>query len=454
MSNRTVSETPTKTQEYGYYDANPDRLYLCAVDEGQSVFVDHVFHYDEFGNPTTYKGNTLEWQGRKLTKVGDTAMQYDYNGMRTRKGERYYYWLGNTLKMERWGKNTIYYYYDKDGITGFRLNDTDYYYHKNIFGDVLAIYDMSGLLAATYEYDAWGNHKVYGHDGVMVADSVMGVIEGYEAYLGNINPIRYRGYYYDVETQLFYCNSRYYSPELCRFISPDSIEYLDPQSINGLNLYCYCMNNPIMYADPSGHLPEWLSTTLKIIGGVAIIAGCVVGSIFTGGALSVVLAGAAIGATAGGIGAGISTAVSGGDIHDFANAFLMSTATGAISGAVAASPLGVGAQIGINAALGAGNYVGTQLLSGGNITLGGLVVNAVIGALCGWIGQSGWMQGQTTSAFVAFAGKNALKHVVGMVGTETLLRMTLPAFILGGVGGGIYGRLSSHFNPNGNFIGI
>ena len=64
------------------------------------------------------------------------------------------------------------------------------------------------------------------------------------------------GYYtenYFKETQLFYCNSRYYSPKFCRFISPDSIEYLDPQSINGLNLYCYCMNNPIMYADPSGH---------------------------------------------------------------------------------------------------------------------------------------------------------------------------------------------------------
>lgn len=58
-----------------------------------------------------------------------------------------------------------------------------------------------------------------------------------------------------VETEFFYCNSRYYSPELCRFISPDSIEYLDPQSINGLNLYCYCMNNTIMYADPSGNFP-------------------------------------------------------------------------------------------------------------------------------------------------------------------------------------------------------
>ena len=67
------------------------------------------------------------------------------------------------------------------------------------------------------------------------------------------NVLLYKGYCYDVETQLYYCNSRYYSPELCRFISPDDVEYLDSESVNGLNLYCYCMNNPIMYADPSGH---------------------------------------------------------------------------------------------------------------------------------------------------------------------------------------------------------
>ena len=60
---------------------------------------------------------------------------------------------------------------------------------------------------------------------------------------------------YDVETGLFWVSSRYYSPELCRWISPDSIEYLDPESINGLNLYAYCGNDPINYADPSGCFP-------------------------------------------------------------------------------------------------------------------------------------------------------------------------------------------------------
>ena len=52
---------------------------------------------------------------------------------------------------------------------------------------------------------------------------------------------------------LFWLSSRYYSPELGRFISRDSVDYLDPESINGLNLYVYCNNDPVNYYDPSGH---------------------------------------------------------------------------------------------------------------------------------------------------------------------------------------------------------
>jgi RHS repeat-associated protein len=101
-------------------------------------------------------------------------------------------------------------------------------------------------------YDAYGNCTVSN--------------ETTDQQLAKVNPIRYRGYYYDVETQLFYCNSRYYSPELCRWISPDSIEYLDPESINGLNLYCYCYNNPIMYVDDMGNLPVPVDVITSIIG--------------------------------------------------------------------------------------------------------------------------------------------------------------------------------------------
>ena len=79
-------------------------------------------------------------------------------------------------------------------------------------------------------------------------------------FIGNINSIRYRGYYFDKETGLYYCNSRYYSPELCRWISADSIDYLDPESINGLNLCAYCLNNSIMYVNPTDQ------NTLLIIG--------------------------------------------------------------------------------------------------------------------------------------------------------------------------------------------
>ncbi len=95
-----------------------------------------------------------------------------------------------------------------------------------------------------YVYDAWGNHAVLDANGADITDV---------NHIGNLNPFRYRGYFYDVETGLYFLKTRYYDPEIGRFISPDDIEYLDPSAINGLNLYSYCLNNPVMYADPSGH---------------------------------------------------------------------------------------------------------------------------------------------------------------------------------------------------------
>ena len=80
-----------------------------------------------------------------------------------------------------------------------------------------------------------------------------------------------RGYYYDTETELYFLKTRYYDPEVGRFISVDGIEYLDPETINGLNLYAYCNNNPVTNVDPNGNKWwHWLIEAIIIIGlGVA-----------------------------------------------------------------------------------------------------------------------------------------------------------------------------------------
>ena len=139
-----------------------------------------------------------------------------------------------------------------------------------------------------YKYDAWGNCTVCNTDGTPNTNT---------SFIGNINPFRYRGYYWDKETGLFWLSSRYYSPELCRFISPDSIEYLDPESINGLNLYCYCGNNPVNKYDPSGHS----AIAILIAMGIGAILGGIYGGVSAAANDQNILAGILIGAVVGGL---------------------------------------------------------------------------------------------------------------------------------------------------------
>lgn len=106
-----------------------------------------------------------------------------------------------------------------------------------------------GNVVVNYVYDAWGNHKVVNASGVEITDA---------NHIGNLNPFRYRSYYYDTEFKLYYLQTRYYDPEVGRFISQDGIEYADPETINGLNLYVYCGNNPVMNVDPDGRFFWWI----------------------------------------------------------------------------------------------------------------------------------------------------------------------------------------------------
>ena len=281
--------------------------------------------------------------------------------------------MGEKLLGEAKGNTVISYLYGANGIEGIlvdRHGETAsrnaYAFEKNIFGDVIAIYDEDGGLCYKYTYDAWGNHRIY--DGsTLIYDSATGVIAaGYESHIAILNPIRYRGYYYDTETRLYYLQSRYYDATLCRFLNSDNVNYLEPESIHGLNLYAYCNNNPVMFADPSGHfaMPNWLKW---LIGGV-VIAGLGIATVFTGGAAGVILGAAFYGAVTGSVGGaivggvigGVASAISG---EGFLSGFANGAADGFMSGAIMGGMTGA-LTAGINIATGAVKIVGTAQKTG------------------------------------------------------------------------------------------
>ena len=142
-------------------------------------------------------------------------------------------------------------------MIGFEHNGTKYWYDKNLQGDITAIRNASGTLVAQYEYDAWGKH-------ISITDGSGNDVSNNETHIANINPFRYRGYYFDVETGWYYLNARYYDPNVGRFISPDAILGANG-GLQGYNLFAYCNNNPVMFADPSGQ-------SLVLTGLVAIAA--------------------------------------------------------------------------------------------------------------------------------------------------------------------------------------
>ena len=140
---------------------------------------------------------------------------------------------------------TIYYIYDTAGsVIGFEHNGTKYWYDKNLQGDIVGIRNASGTLVAQYEYDAWGKH-------IRITDGSGNDVSDNPNHIANINPFRYRGYYFDVETGWYYLNARYYDPNVGRFISPDAILGANG-GLQGYNLFAYCNNNPVMYIDPNG----------------------------------------------------------------------------------------------------------------------------------------------------------------------------------------------------------
>ena len=198
-----------------------------------------------------------------------------------------------------------------------------YYYVTNLQGDVTGIINSSGAKQASYVYNAWG--ELISSSGTMAS----------------INLLRYRGYYYDEETGFYYCQSRYYDPEICRFISADANVSTD-QGFLGYNMFVYCLNNPVNLVDENG---QWSSWATKMLVGTAVIAAAAVLTVATAGtgtalacfavgALKGAVVGAAVGAASGAATGAVTHRITTGSWEGAGQAALEGAADGYMYGAI------------------------------------------------------------------------------------------------------------------------
>ena len=235
--------TATATKKYTYGDASWNDL-LTAYD-GKEII------YDGAGNPLAYNNGTawkFTWEkGRELSSASadgkNITFTYDVDGIRDSKtinGVKHeYVTLDGLIYQEKWGNNTLTFSYDNnDKPYAVKYNNTTYYYVLNQQGDVIRIVDENGTTKAEYTYDAWGN---------VIAST------GTDSGIGAVNPLLYRGYYYDSELGMYYLRSRYYDPGVKRFINADSVDYLGENKTElSYNLFAYCENDAVNQVDHNG----------------------------------------------------------------------------------------------------------------------------------------------------------------------------------------------------------
>ncbi len=281
-------KTYTFTSSSGYSSTTEYKYQNTVWGDLLTARGDNAITYDEIGNPLTYNNGynyTFVWEGRNLISATvrnkTYTMTYNDEGLRTSKTVNgvttYYYYDGDLLVSETTGDVVVVYHYDAVGSPiGFQYRDGSYsrddwdvfWYQKNLQGDIIAIYDNTGKREMTYNYTAWGH---------MVTNNCLDIDFD--------NPFTYRGYYYDHDLHLYYLNSRYYDSTNCRFINADSALY---HKMLGYNMFAYCNNDPVNYADYSGEsataiLGWWCSTVGTVavaeptyIGEIVLVAGVVV----------------------------------------------------------------------------------------------------------------------------------------------------------------------------------
>ena len=242
-----------------------------------------------------------------------------------------YTYLDDALTDMKWieidgSDSSFHFTYDATGPMSMTFYGTEYFYLKNAQGDVVGLVDSSGTQVVAYTYDAWGN--------------ILSTTGSMAGSLGYTNPFRYRGYFYDTETGLYYLDSRYYNPQSGRFISADSESLVtaSPENAAGdKNQFAYCDNNPVVRVDDGGRFWHILisgAINAAVSFGLELASQAIALS-WTGKPMQI-------------------------DNFDFTKA-LISAGAGFVSGAVTASGLGFGVTIGLNAALGAMENVATDI---------------------------------------------------------------------------------------------
>ena len=381
---RSVSGAESHTYTYG----DSEWLDLLTAYDGKSIT------YDAIGNPAVWHNSSGDWElswsnGRQLTEANKgshfISYTYDLAGIRDSKtinGVTYNYITQNgQVVRQTWTSggtsHVMDFIYDNTGKPyALKYDGTTYYYVLNLQGDVMSIITHWGESYGSYTYDAWGNVL-----------SVSGDI-------ANLNPIRYRGYYYDSETRLYYLGSRYYDPQVKRFVNADGYASTG-QGFIGYNAFAYCLNNPVALIDNNGTLSEL--ATAAIVGG---IVGGITGA-FWGGLTAA--------ATGDNIAVGIFTGAASGAV------------SGAVSGLLAsAKVIKVAAKAVIGATVGGIASV-SAYCAAGNANAAGVIASALTGAASGAV-----------SAVVPSSYGNAANVVIthfatGVASTTNMIASTVGA---------------------------
>ncbi len=218
-------------------------------------------------NPATYGNKSYSFTGRRLQSFTVSGSTYNYTydeaGLRIGKTSpsgdvTKYLYNGTKLAAEIAPNYRLDFLYDEKGLLYGFVKDgtTKYFYVRDVLQNILGIIDSNGAFVVKYAYTGYGN--------VTVTQNT--------SNLASINPFRWKGYYFDRESGMYYCHTRYYVPEWCRWLNADHPSFLQADSLQGLNLFTYCKNNPVSFTDPSGNFVS------AIFGGLsALVSGLILG---------------------------------------------------------------------------------------------------------------------------------------------------------------------------------